>query len=52
MYKILELTRYFYRIVIPRKFRKEFLKLTQQFLDERYSIETAIGLAITKLKLK
>ncbi len=52
MEKIIELTRYFYGVFVPRKFQKNFFKIVLNYLNERYSIETAIGLAIKELKLQ
>lgn len=51
MNAIFELAEFFYGIVIPKKFRKKFLDFVLRCLDEHYSIETAIGLAIKELKL-
>jgi hypothetical protein len=51
MYKIFEIARAFYGVLIPTRKKKNFLKYVTNYLDERYSIETAIGLALKKLKL-
>jgi hypothetical protein len=51
MEKLIEITRAFYGVFVPRKIRKNFYKLTVKFLDQRYSVETAIGLALRKLHL-
>ncbi len=51
MNKIYELTAAFYGVLIPSKERKNFLHLVLDYLDERYSIETAIGLALKRLKI-
>ncbi|MDH7604536.1 MAG: hypothetical protein QHH13_06525 [Melioribacter sp.] len=51
MNKLLELAAAFYGILIPRRYIKEFCRLVIEYLDEKYSIETAIGLALRKLKL-
>ena len=51
MDKLLEIARAFYGVIIPRKFRKNFYQFTVEFLDQRYSVETAIGLALQKLHL-
>ncbi|GAB4128136.1 MAG: hypothetical protein Fur0015_01830 [Ignavibacteriales bacterium] len=51
MKAIFELAQFFYGIVIPKKFRKRFADFVFRYLDEHYSIETAIGLAIKELKL-
>jgi hypothetical protein len=51
MEKILTLARYFYGVFIPEKFQKNFFTKVLKYLNDRYSIETAIGLAIKELKL-
>jgi hypothetical protein len=51
MEKLLEIARAFYGVVIPKRIRRTFYRITVEFLDQRYSIETAIGLAIRKLNL-
>jgi hypothetical protein len=51
MNKILELASAFYGVFVPRTKRKNFLRLVLDYLGKRYSIETAIGLALTKLKI-
>lgn len=51
MYKLFEIARAFYGVMIPKKFQKSFLRLAMEYLDERYSVETAIGLALRKLHL-
>lgn len=51
MNKILEIALAFYGILVPRKYIKKFYQLVIEYLDEKYSIETAIGLALRKLKL-
>jgi hypothetical protein len=51
MYKLLEIARVFYGVFIPRKHHKNFLHSVEKLLDERYSIETAIELALRKLNL-
>ncbi len=51
MNKLLELAAAFYGILIPRRYIKQFYRLVIEYLDEKYSIETAIGLALRKLKL-
>lgn len=51
MNKIFEIAASFYGILIPKKVKKNFLQLVLDYLDERYSIETAIGLALKRLKL-
>jgi hypothetical protein len=51
MEKVLELSRAFYGVLIPKKIRKNFMNLVAEYLNERYSIETAIGLALRKLHL-
>jgi hypothetical protein len=51
MNKIFELAASFYGVLVPAKYRKNFLQLVLDYLDARYSIETAIGLALKKLKL-
>lgn len=52
MEKILTLTKYFYGVFVPKKFQKNFFTCVLNYLNERYSIETAIGLAIKELKLQ
>jgi hypothetical protein len=51
MEKVLELARVFYGVLVPRKFRKNFINRVTEYLNDRYSIETAIGLAIKELDL-
>ena len=51
MEKVLELARVFYGVLIPPRFRNDFIKKVTNYLNERYSIETAIGKAIRELKL-
>lgn len=51
MKKLIELAMAFYGILIPKKYVKSFYRLVIEYLDEHYSIETAIGLALRKLKL-
>ncbi len=50
MNKILEIAVAFYGVLIPKRERKSFLNNVLDYLDQRYSIETAIGLALKKLK--
>ncbi|MCX7876797.1 MAG: hypothetical protein N2321_11630 [Melioribacteraceae bacterium] len=52
MEKIIELAKFFYGVFVPKKFHKSFLEKVLNYLNERYSIETAIGLAIKELKLQ
>jgi len=49
MDKILEIAASFYGVLIPQKIRKAFINLVLEYLDQRYSIETAIGLALHRL---
>ncbi|MFA7229309.1 MAG: hypothetical protein WC061_09760 [Melioribacteraceae bacterium] len=51
MYKLLEIARVFYGVLIPRKYQKNFLRFAEEYLDERYSVETAVGLALRKINL-
>ena len=51
MNKLLEIARAFYGVFIPRKYRKIFLRFAEKYLDERYSVETAVGLALKKINL-
>jgi hypothetical protein len=51
MYKLLEIARAFYGVLIPRKYQKNFLRIAEKYLDERYSVETAVGLALRKINL-
>lgn len=52
MEKVLILARYFHGVFVPKKFQKNFFNKVLVHLNERYSIETAIGLAIKELKLR
>ncbi|MBI5730696.1 MAG: hypothetical protein HY963_06105 [Ignavibacteriales bacterium] len=52
MEKVIELARAFYGVLIPRRSRNDFIEKVTMHLNERYSIETAIGLAIRELKLQ
>ena len=52
MEKLFEIAAAFYGVMIPARARKNFLRIVAQHLDERYSLETAIGLALHKLGLK
>jgi len=52
MEKVLELAGAFYGVLIPRRFHRTFIEKVTMYLNERYSIETAIGLAIRELKLQ
>ena len=52
MEKLFEITAAFYGVMIPARARRNFLRIVAQHLDERYSLETAIGLALHKLGLK
>lgn len=49
MEKLLIITAAFYGVMIPARARKNFLRIVGQYLDQRYSVETAIGLALRKL---
>jgi hypothetical protein len=51
MNKLLEIARVFYGVLIPRKYQKNFLRFAEEYLDERYSVETAVGLALKKIHL-
>lgn len=51
MKAIFELAQFFYGVVIPKRIRKKFAEFVFRYLDEHYSVETAIGLAIKELKL-
>jgi len=51
MKTFLELAGYFYGKRIPRFSRKKFYALVLEFLSKEYSIETAIGLALKKLRI-
>lgn len=51
MNKIFEIAAAFYGVLIPNKVRDNFAQLVINYLDERYSIETAIGLALKRLKI-
>ncbi len=52
MEKLFEIAAAFYGVLIPPRARKNFLRIVVQYLDERYSLETAIGLALRRLGLK
>ncbi|MCL4548210.1 MAG: hypothetical protein M1495_06550 [Bacteroidetes bacterium] len=52
MEKLFEIAAAFYGVMIPARARRNFLRIVAQHLDERYSLETAIGLALHKLGLK
>lgn len=51
MNKLLEIARVFYGVFIPKRYRKNFLHFAEEYLDERYSVETAVGLALKKINL-
>jgi hypothetical protein len=51
MNKFFEIAAAFYGVLIPVSKKRSFLKFVTGYLDERYSIETAIGLTLKKLKL-
>lgn len=51
MKTLLEIASAFYGVVIPKKLVKSFSDLVLNYLEERYSIETAIGLALRKLRI-
>lgn len=51
MNKIFEIASAFYGVLIPKKVEKSFINLVVDYLNERYSIETAIGMALRKLHL-
>ncbi len=52
MKKVLEIARAFYGVVIPKNKQKKFLDHVFDYLEERYSIETAIGMALQELHIK
>jgi hypothetical protein len=51
MNKLIEIAQAFYGVLIPRRYQKNFLHFAKKYLDERYSVETAVGLALRKLNL-
>jgi hypothetical protein len=51
MKTFLELARNFYGVRIPFYKRKGYFKSVMEYLEKRYSIETAIGMALDKLHL-
>ena len=51
MNKFIELAQSFYGVKVPRFKVKDFVKLVISFLEERYSIETAIGKALQKMRM-
>jgi len=51
MKTIFELAQFFYGVVVPKKVRKKFAEFVFRHLDEHFSVETAIGLALKELKL-
>lgn len=52
MRSVIEIARAFYGVVIPKNKQKKFLDHVFDYLDERYSIETAIGLALKELSIR
>ncbi|MBN1302708.1 MAG: hypothetical protein JW995_15925 [Melioribacteraceae bacterium] len=52
MKSIIDIARAFYGVVIPKNKKKKFLEHVFDYLEERYSIETAIGLALQELRIK
>jgi len=51
MNRLLEIANAFYGVIIPKKYRKMFLQFAEKHLDERYSVETAVGLALEDIHL-
>ncbi|MBI1937762.1 MAG: hypothetical protein HYS25_06520 [Ignavibacteriales bacterium] len=51
MNKIFEIASAFYGVLIPKRDQKSFLNLVIDYLNQRYSIETAIGMALRELHL-
>lgn len=51
MNKLFEIARSFYGVFVPNKYRKSFLRFAEKYLDERYSVETAVGLALKEIHL-
>ena len=47
----MELAKNFYGITIPRRKKKVFSSLVVEYLNERYTIETAIGMALQRMNL-
>ena len=47
----LELANSFYGVRVPRWKRRSFFILVVDLLDSRHAIETAIGIALQKMKL-
>ena len=52
MKSIIEIARAFYGVVIPKSLQKKFSNHVCEYLDERYSIETAIGMALKELSIR
>ena len=52
MKSVIEIARAFYGVAIPKNKQKKFSEHVFDYLDERYSIETAIGLAIKELSIR
>ncbi len=52
MRSIVEIARAFYGVVIPKSKQKKFMDHVVDYLDERYSIETAIGMALKELSIR
>ena len=46
-----ELARFFYGINVPKMKVKKFISLVLDYLEKRYSIETAIGKALSRMGL-
>jgi hypothetical protein len=47
----IELAKNFYGVIIPGRKRKLFSTLVINHLNDRYSIETSIGMALQKMHL-
>ena len=52
MKTFIELAKNFYGVSVPFFKRRGFVNLVMDYLEERYSIETAIGMALQKLGLR
>lgn len=46
-----DFARTFYGVKVPKTQRKNFLRTVINFLEERYSIETAVGMALSKMQI-
>lgn len=52
MKSVVEIASAFYGVVIPKSKQKKFSEHVFDYLNERYSIETAIGMALKELSIR